>query len=425
MRLLFLTNFYPPARPGGYTQWCYEVATGLKARGHKVAVITSRHDLDKIHGPEPDVYRVLHLDGDLTFYRPGHFFLHWRRQQLENQANFQRALEMINPDLVFVWGMWSLSHALPALAEARMPDRVAYYLSDYWPASVDMHTSYWRSPAQHWHMQVPKRMLGSLAQAMLADRARPRLELRNAFCVSAAVRDILVEAGIRLEHARIIHGGTDVSRFGELRPRTFANRPLRLLYAGQLVQHKGVHTAIEALGKLGELLADGRLRLSVVGSGRPDYVAGLRELVKNERLEAFVEFCGPVGRSDMPAILAQSDVLIFPSIYEEPFARMTQEAMLAGLVVVGTTTGGTKEILEPGINGLTFAAGDADGLARQVARLASDPELCQRLATAGRQTVLERFTLQRMIDEVEEALLCILNASSEPVAHESTNGHQS
>jgi glycosyltransferase involved in cell wall biosynthesis len=103
----------------------------------------------------------------------------------------------------------------------------------------------------------------------------------------------------------------------------------------------------------------------------------------------------------MPAILQQFDVLVFPSIYEEPLARITEEAMVSGLVVVGTITGGTREILSDGENGLTFAPEDADGLARQVIRLINDPDLRCRLAHNGRQTVLEHFTLDKMVNEIE------------------------
>jgi glycosyltransferase involved in cell wall biosynthesis len=112
----------------------------------------------------------------------------------------------------------------------------------------------------------------------------------------------------------------------------------------------------------------------------------------------------------MPAILQQFDILIFPSIYEEPLARMTQEAMLSGLVVVGTTTGGTKEILRDGETGFTFAPEDADGLAVQVNRLLADPELRCRMAQAGQQTVLENFTLDKMVNEIEEYLVDCLAA---------------
>jgi glycogen(starch) synthase len=412
MRILFLSNFYPPARPGGYTQWCHEVAVRLAERGHSIGVLTSRHERAKAPAREPNIYRLLHLEGDLAYYQPHHFFTRWRKQHRENLAFLEHTVKDFAPDLIFVWGMWALSKALPTLAEKLLPGRVVYYLSDYWPSAVDMHTTYWQSPPQSWPMQIPKRVLGKVAMSILAKEGQPDLKLEHVICVSARVRDLLVEAGLPIQHARIIHGGTDIERFLDVRKRDDRPGHLKLLYAGQLVRHKGVHTAIEAMSRLVNKQRINQITLTLVGSGHPDYEAFLRDLVVRESLQDFVTFQKPVSKDHMPAIFQQFNVLIFPSIYEEPLARITQEAMSSGLVVVGTTTGGTKEILRDGETGLTFAPEDADGLAEQVTRLIIDPDLCCRLAQAGRQTVLENFTLDKMVNEIEAYLVgCFIRSS--------------
>jgi glycogen(starch) synthase len=253
-------------------------------------------------------------------------------------------------------------------------------------------------------MQVPKRVLGKAAMSMLAKEGQPDLELEQVICVSARVRDLLLESGLPIQQARIIHGGTDIERFAGVSKRDYLSGHLKLLYAGQLVRHKGVHTAIEAMGGLVNERRLNQITLTVVGSGHPDYEAFLRDVVERERLQDFVTFKKPVSKDKMPDILQQFDVLIFPSIYEEPLARITQEAMAASLVVVGTVTGGTGEILRDGETGLAFAPEDAKGLAEQVARLTIDPDLRCRLALAGRQTVLENFTLDKMVQEIETYL---------------------
>jgi glycogen synthase len=405
MRILFLSNFFPPARPGGYTQWCQEVAERLAARGHAIGVLTSCYELAEAPAIEQNIYRLLHLEGDLDYYQPLHFFTRWKKQHRENLAVLEHTVEDFAPDLIFVWGMWALSKALPALAEQLLPGRVVYYLSDYWPSAVDMHTTYWQAPAQRWSTQVPKRVLSKVAMSMLASEGQPDLKLEQVICVSARVRDLLVEAGLPIQHAHIIHGGTDIERFLGVRKRDDRSEHLKLLYAGQLVRHKGVHTAIEAMARLVNQRRINEVTLTLVGSGHPDYEVFLQDVVNRERLNDFVTFHKPVSREEMPTILEQFDVLIFPSTYEEPLARVTQEAMAAGLVVVGTTTGGTGEILRSGETGLTFAPEDADGLAEQVTRLLIDPDLRCRLARAGRQTVLENFTLDKMVNEIEAYLM--------------------
>jgi glycosyltransferase involved in cell wall biosynthesis len=62
----------------------------------------------------------------------------------------------------------------------------------------------------------------------------------------------------------------------------------------------------------------------------------------------------------------------------------TLEAMAAGLPIVATRTGGTPELIEEGINGLTFDWADVDSLTGHLARLARDPELGRRMGAASR-----------------------------------------
>jgi glycosyltransferase involved in cell wall biosynthesis len=409
MRILFLSNFYPPARPGGYQQLCQEAAEHLKARGHSIGILTSCHEVEKALAGEQDIYRVLHLEGDLNYYQPLPFFTNWKKRYEANLVNCRQVIEQFEPDLVFVWGMWAMSHAIASLAEQMLPGRVVYYLADYWPAATDMHTAYWRKPARRGLTRLPKHILGTLAEARLARASWPELQFKHVICVSKALRDNLVKAGVPVEHARVIYNGIDVAQFSGRLEQTRVYDPLRLLYAGQIVSHKGVHTAIEAISLLSDSLSAAQISLTIIGSGHPHYEAFLRELVASKNLQQYVFFQGARSRDQMPGVLEQFDALVFPSIYEEPLARMTQEAMLSGLVVVGTTTGGTKELLVQDENGLTFAPEDATGLARQLARLAGDPELCRRLAKAGRQTVLTRFTLERMVAEIEEYLQDVIS----------------
>jgi glycosyltransferase involved in cell wall biosynthesis len=178
-----------------------------------------------------------------------------------------------------------------------------------------------------------------------------------------------------------------------------------------MTAEKGVHTAIEALGRL---IADGhggRVELTLIGAGHPAYEAQLKGLIEEGGLDAHVLHADPVPREDFPAFLVQYDVLLFPSIYEEPFARVVQEAMAAGLVVIGTTTGGTPEILEDGVNGLAFPPGDAAALAGAVVRLLETPGLAGELAAKGRRTVFERFSQEWMVDRVEAYLEGILKSN--------------
>jgi glycogen(starch) synthase len=420
MRILFLSNFYPPVRAGGYTQLCHEVAQGLQERGHTIHVLTSNYESHLIPLAEPGITRELYLEGDLYYYRPMQFFTRWKICQKQNRLLLSKAIDAFRPDVIVVWGMWALSKALPALAEQLLPHRVIYYIADLWPVAEDMHTAYWQQPARHHFMRLPKHILRTIARVMLASQSEASLTFKHALCVSGAIREILIEKGIPLQKAKVVHNGIKVEAFLDKQDQADKMRQngrLKLLYAGQVAFHKGVHTAVEAIAKLVYEQKINQLSLTILGAGHPQYEAGLHKAVKSKRLQDYVTFHEPISREEMPAMLRRFHVLIFPSVCEEGLARITQEAMAAGLVVVGTTTGGTKELLVEGQNGLTFAPEDTDGLVAQIMRLVRAPSFARHLAEAGRRTVAENFTIDRMMSEIEKYLQdVILNSYEQSMA---------
>jgi glycosyltransferase involved in cell wall biosynthesis len=91
-------------------------------------------------------------------------------------------------------------------------------------------------------------------------------------------------------------------------------------------------------------------------------------------------------------------------MHQEPFARVVLEALASGLAVVAAETGGTTEIIRHDETGLVFRPGDAQDLAVQMHRLIMEQGLRERLATCGQAEVLERFSLEHMVDSIEQLL---------------------
>jgi glycosyltransferase involved in cell wall biosynthesis len=207
---------------------------------------------------------------------------------------------------------------------------------------------------------------------------------------------------------RVIRWGVDTERFapGPAEERRDL-RQLRLLYVGQGMRHKGVHTAVEALRVLQKELSVSGATLDVVGdgSGAPRYVARLRRTIERAGLETTVRLCGPVERERLPQVYREHDLLIFPSVWNEPFSITVLEAMASGLPVVGTLTGGSPEVMQPERNALSFPPEDASACAAQIARVVAEPELYGRLGANARRTVVEGFGIGRMVDAVEDSLV--------------------
>jgi glycosyltransferase involved in cell wall biosynthesis len=408
MRILFLTNFYLVHGSGGEEQSCQQVVEGLKQRGHTTLVLTSMHGSNNLPVELDGIYRSLYLEMDLVPLRNSlTFFTKRKRREKHNLQVFERVLEQFDPDIIFIWGMWNLPYSLPAFAEARYPHKVVYRFATYWPTLPSQHEFYWRTPGRKWYSRLPKRILAHLALAMLAKEAQQYpLTFKHAICVSAASRDILVKAGITVSNARIIYTGLDVSKHlnGEQHQRDHDDHSLNLLYAGRLTSDKGIDTAIEAMKKLVFDQNQRGIRLSLAGSGSEEYENHLRFLVDQAGLSDYVSFLGWMPPEEMPSLLHKFDVLLLPSIWPEPFARVLLEGMISGLVVVATPTGGTPEIVLDGENGLLFTPGNPEDFAQKIARLVDDPELRRKLAKAGKQTIMARFTVSKMMDEMESFL---------------------
>ncbi len=407
MRILFLSNNYPPVSNGGYEQLCQEVAVAFTRMEHRVSILTSADGPGAAIVEEAgiQVRRQLHLEVEGGVLPTTVRLLRDRnRQERENLNSLRTAIDDMHPDAALIWGMWNVPRSVPALTERLMPGRVVYYMCDYWPSLPSAYVQQFQEPARRKLAAWPKKLLGQLMLTKLAREQAIPLALERPFCVSQAVKTLLLRSGVPIGHAQLIYNGIEVGQFPPVRIARWqqGEARLNLLYAGRLALEKGVRTAIQALALLGGR-PGARVTLDIVGTGGPHYLQGLKDLVQELRLDEKVTFRDAVPRHEVPALLAEHDVLVFPSEWDA-LPRVVMEAMATGTVVIGTTTGGTGELLEDGVTGLTFPPGDATGLASQIQRVLEDRPLGERLARAARRRVEQQFTFQRMVDELERVL---------------------
>jgi glycosyltransferase involved in cell wall biosynthesis len=161
-----------------------------------------------------------------------------------------------------------------------------------------------------------------------------------------------------------------------------------LTCVGRLAFQKDPLTLLKAFQKLSNC------KLVLVGDGplRPR----VERFVLRNRLQGRAIIAGE--RQDIPEILAASDIFVLSSRWEGlPLTII--EAMLAGLPVVATGVGGVPELIEHGITGLLVSAGNASMLAEALHQLLQDKKLRQEMGEAGRKRALEKFSLDRMLQE--------------------------
>lgn len=176
------------------------------------------------------------------------------------------------------------------------------------------------------------------------------------------------------EKGRILHQplGFDNADLAGLSPLQAIGGRVRFAFLGGLAKHKGVHVLLEAFARL-----PGGAELSVWGgSSDRAYV----ELIRARAGEVGAQYRGTYERADLPRILAEVDAVVVPSLWVENYPLVIREAFSAGRPVLASRLGALAESVRDGVDGILFAPGDAQDLARALARCVDEPELLQRLA---------------------------------------------
>jgi glycogen synthase len=408
MNIVVVSNFYPPHTIGGYELGCRDVVEALERRGHRVRVLTSVHGLGRASS-DGNVHRRLSIDLSAQPRSSLAYGLSLLAAEVRSGRALLRLVEQSRPDVVYLWNLRYLPLSIARLAQ-RLGLAVCYFVSDDWLARWATVDRWEQWTAQRSRHPLKRALKGLVRHAGVLLRPAGRaeaLDLRHVQFASGHLKQACLESGQAVEGATVVHWGVDTRRFAyrdEDRRDAFARGP-RLLYAGQVVPSKGVDTAIDACRRLVHAHGLAGVELTVAGgSVRPDYVERLQASVRDAGLAGRVRFTGRLAREQMSALYRAHDVLVFPSVWAEPFSLTVLEAMASGLAVVGTATGGSGEILRHGVNALVFPPEDGAACARHVQALVDAPDVYERIRREGRRTVERGFDLERMVDAIERDL---------------------
>ena len=181
------------------------------------------------------------------------------------------------------------------------------------------------------------------------------------------------------------------------------NEQLVLICVGRLETNKRQEDAIRALASL--KIKGLQLRLVLIGPDVLSYEKKLRELASSLGVIENVEFAGSVP--DAQPYFAAADIALVCA-RNEAFGRVTIEAMKAGKPVVGADHGGTSELISDGLNGLKFAAGDSEDLARKIEILYHDENMRREMGERAQDWALTNFNREKfgrdLLQILEEAV---------------------
>ncbi len=418
MRILLLSNLYPPHVEGGAEILAGDIAAGLERLGHEVLVLTSSHELSR---PEHDekIWRSLQPAPSVHFDRQRSLWSQFKKplnyyRRYHNKANAKLLREVIvatSPDILYIWEITGLgvNSILKVLPELKIP--IVFHLGSYW-------LLYARSPETEqsrlrirWLKQL---LIGSL----------PELTWTSLIAVSDTVKQEYTRAGLDPSRIEVIYNGID-PRFLTIPPSASNEEgTFQLLFVGRLRVEKGILIILQALRLLMHdldetaMLNDTRqldvppLKLHIFGDGDKTYVSQLKTFLRENRLEEFVIFHGKVPQDELIEYYDHSQIMLVPSLWQEPFGLVVAEAMARGLPVIASNVGGPSEIITHEKNGLLVQAGDEHALALAIFQLIQDPDKRKRFGEAARSTVQERFVIEENVNRVEQHLQRAINCDT-------------
>ncbi|RXE59921.1 glycosyltransferase family 4 protein [Acetivibrio mesophilus] len=176
-----------------------------------------------------------------------------------------------------------------------------------------------------------------------------------------------------------------------------------ILHVTRLSPKKGTHIVLSAMKKVMESFND--IALVIIGSKwygkneEDDFTKQCKALA--EELSGPVVFTGFIPPSEIPAYYNVGDIFVCASQWNEPLARVHYEAMAAGLPIITTDRGGNAEIFEHNVNGLIIKDyNNPDSFAECICYLLNNPDTALEIGHKAFETVLSRYTWQRVADEV-------------------------
>jgi len=391
---------------------CADVVNRLVSRGSTVTVLTkTKTGLPSSHSTHLSVLRKLFHTFPETDLNRVTFRLHlrhiwrdvWNRFLVAGFSGFWK------PDIVIVFNPSGLgAPLLEWLHGSRCKAPVVHDISDEWLPFGAYQQDAWFCLARRDVWFLVKRVIRDsmvwFGRLFLPRKPRA-LALRRSYFSSDYLRQKFLTGGAaEAASAPVIHRGI---RFSSTKDNGI-RKPGSILYASRLCPEKGLHVLLRALSL--PLIAS-EVELTAVGKGTDgEYRKELERLIAELPANCRVNMVGHVSHPEVQVLLRNHAIFAFPVTWDEPFSLVLLEAMHAGIAIVSTATGGSKEVLRHDENALVVERNDADDLAAALNRLLTNEQLRRRLGTNAQASVLP-FDLDKFLDRVEQHLQSVLNNS--------------
>lgn len=388
MNILLVNRWYPPYTGfGGVAAYSYYLAHALTNLGHSVHVLAARYD-QQTPALQSDgsvtIYRMLfHSNNRLNrlplfgrFYRP---FLQWMYSK--QVASFIRSIAAFIPDVV-------------EFADINAEGFHYLHKKQKCPIVVRCHTPTFVLRNYYQPNEIPYDTL--LTSTM------EKFCINHADLLTAPSKDMAttISTCLQMNTGRItvIPNPLDTSLFDSQNREVWPDpNCITILHVGRMERVKGVEILTRAIPIV--VRSKPNVRFVFVGDDLPDHhgttwQARLREFLDLEGVIANVSFLGPLPQTNLIRQYHLANIVVVPTLNYESFSYTCAQAMAAGLPIIASEIGGIPETI--GDAGILVQPGNIYQLADALLRLINDRDLQGQLGQRARQTAFERFSADRV-----------------------------
>lgn len=374
MRILVLSNYYPPHYIGGYELACYDTVKYLESVGHDVFVLTGDHvkKSDKFE----KVYRKLkYIDYKNSSYKNKHEVENYNYDVTSN------AIGAINPDIVYIWSLRLVSLS-PLWAIEKFNKKKIFEIGDFW-------------------------MKGFLSNSFSSKLKRKTKELLPFFKTrKIEISPIISVSEWMVPHMKSEYGSKEVYCVpnGTTITKEKINKAqdcMNYMFCGRLDYSKGLDIAIKVLSSLKDRGID-NFRLDIYGDGNENYILRCKKIITILQLEENVFFHGK--KDNLEEAYKKAHVLLMPTRMKEPFGLVIIEAMNYGVIPIATNNYGPMEIISNEEDGLLFDISSKKDFENKILTINNNWPLLKKYRKNAYKKVEEKYDIKLVKDKVENIL---------------------
>jgi glycogen synthase len=397
MRILILSNFYPPEFLGGYELGCSQVVSELKQRGHEVLVLCSATLEVPCEAFEPGVQRVLslaNLYSGICISESHKQLVHHQAKvsQFFNVFQLLRFLRLFQPEVTYIFNPLGLGGL--AIFD------VLNFLGIPWV----------------WHLMdsIPGQLISEISEEVkILFSCGYSGDFSNGFHISMSQVLLSEIAGYELnlgKNVKIIPGWTTpLKNLPTDREYCLAGLT-RFVFVGSISKHKGVDCLLEAIKILRHQGIE-QFHVDFYGDGDiQKYVA----IAARMGIENLITFCGSRQHEQLLECYHSYDVVLFPSWEREPFGFVPIEASAEGCLAIMTRQVGAAERLVNNVHCIKVNRAP-EGFADAMHRVITNHTLLESIARRGTRLTRYGLNLSTLAGEIED----VLYKASHPVKWES------